>query len=186
MCAFGSFGKLRSVFEVDSTIRSEFLGFDANTRLRKVLYENWFEHLEKASGSIWYDLESFPIKIQQVPYYHPLVSKWRPRFQKSQTCSRHVKNVFACISARFGKFDLDPVTLTLKVKVKVTLPPETFQTKKRSSTYPIPLRRYKHLKFSIHKLIDIVGGASDLAIFSCRNCTIERGANFDDTIAEES
>ena len=43
MCAFGSFGVLRSVFEVDSTIRSEFLGFDANTRLRKVLYENWFE-----------------------------------------------------------------------------------------------------------------------------------------------
>ena len=41
MCAFGSFGVLRSVFEVDSTIRSEFLGFDANTHLRKVLYENW-------------------------------------------------------------------------------------------------------------------------------------------------
>ena len=126
------------------------------------------------------------MKNKQAPYYRPLVSKWRPRFQKLQTCSRHAKNVFVHIFAHFGKFDLDPVTLTFKVKVKVTLPPETFQTKKRSSTYPIPLRRYKHLKFSIHMLIDIVGGALDLAIFSCRNCTIERGANFDDMIAEKS
>ena len=47
MCTFGSFGVLRSVFEVDSTIRSEFLGFDAITRLRKVLYENWFESTSK-------------------------------------------------------------------------------------------------------------------------------------------
>ena len=47
MCAFGSFGVLRSVFEVDSTIRSEFLGFDAITRLREVLYENWFESTSK-------------------------------------------------------------------------------------------------------------------------------------------
>ena len=35
-------------------------------------------------------------------------------------------------------------------------------------------------------LIDIVGGALDLAIFSCRMCAIERGANFDDMIAEKS
>ena len=124
------------------------------------------------------------MKNERAPYYRPLVSKWRPRFQKPQTCSRHVKNVFAHIFARFGKFDLDPVTLTFKVKVKVTLPPETFQTKKRSSTYPIPLRRYKHLKFSIHKLIDIMGGASDLAIFGCLNCTIERGANFSAMVLE--
>ena len=47
MCAFGSFGVVRSVFEVDSTIRSEFLGFDANTCLRKVFYENWFGSTSK-------------------------------------------------------------------------------------------------------------------------------------------
>ena len=41
MCAFGLLGVVRSVFEVDSMIRSKFLGFDANTRLHKVLYENW-------------------------------------------------------------------------------------------------------------------------------------------------
>ena len=78
MCAFGSFGVLRSVFEVDSTIRSEFLGFDAITRLRKVLYENWFENFEKASGSIGYDLDPFLMKNEGAPYYRPLVSKWRP------------------------------------------------------------------------------------------------------------
>ena len=57
MRAFGSFGVLRSVFEVDSTIQSEFLGSDANTRLRKVLYENWFGSTSKwlrgSLGMIW-------------------------------------------------------------------------------------------------------------------------------------
>ena len=57
MCAFSSFGVLRSVFEVDSMIRSEFWGFDANMRLRKVLYENWFEstsnRLRGPLGMIW-------------------------------------------------------------------------------------------------------------------------------------
>ena len=50
MRAFGSFGVLRSVFEVDSTIQSAFLGFDAITRLRKVLYENW---LGSTSIKLW-------------------------------------------------------------------------------------------------------------------------------------
>ena len=124
------------------------------------------------------------MKNKQAPYYRPLVSKWRPRFQKPQTCSRHAKNVFARIFARFDKFDLDPVTLTFKVKVNVTLPPETFQTKKRSSTYPIPLRRYKHLKFSIHKLIDIVGGLRTWRFSAVANVLFERGANFSAMILE--
>ena len=57
MYALGSFGVLRSVFEVDSTIRSEFLGFEANMRLREVLYENWFgstlNRLRGLFGMIW-------------------------------------------------------------------------------------------------------------------------------------
>ena len=57
MRAFSSFGVLRSVFEVDSTIRSAILGFDANTSLRTVWYENWFgrtsNSLRGPLGMIW-------------------------------------------------------------------------------------------------------------------------------------
>ena len=57
MRAFDSFGVLRSVFEVDSTIRSVILGLDANTRLRKVLYEIRFgstlNRLRGPLGMIW-------------------------------------------------------------------------------------------------------------------------------------
>ena len=57
MRAFCSFGMLRLVFEVDSMVRSVFLGFDANTRFCEALYENWFEsalyRLQRPCGMLW-------------------------------------------------------------------------------------------------------------------------------------
>ena len=45
------------------------------------------------------------------------------------------------------------MTLPIKVMVEVTVRYETYQTKKSSCVYPMPLGRYRYLKFSKRKLL---------------------------------